>query len=265
MTYFVGQGGALTIKASEIRSVSITGQTAYSDAARSSSVSFPDVIAADKTYYFAENSPVVVTVKNGVGRTLTSVNLGMKGGARQTITPNESADDLASGGNGLLRSGAIAETVPRWLAATNATVLSTGRMSLVGIHLEAGQVVSNISFMSATTALGTGTHQWFALYSSARALLGQTANDTSTAWGANSVKTLAMATPYTVTASGLYYLGINVTATTVPTLFAYAGNANPIGLTPILTGTSDSSLTSTAPATATAITAAANVPYAYVS
>jgi hypothetical protein len=93
------------------------------------------------------------------------------------------------------------------------------------IYLKAGQVVSNISFFSATTAAGTPTVQIFALYSAAGILLARSADDGSTAWAANAIKTLAMQAPYTVQASGFYYIGCGVTATTVPTLKTFTSSS----------------------------------------
>lgn len=173
-------------------------------------------------------------------------------------------------GSSFLPTAALHQTVPRHALLGNATTLSTGRMTLVRITLPAGTVVSNITFVSATTALGTGTHQWFALYDANRALLAVTANDTSTAWSANTAKTLAIASPYTITTTGDYYLGINVTASTVPTLLGVIhSNSVAINLPPIVCGYdgTNTGLTTPAgaPATAAALTALAVIPYAYVS
>lgn len=162
-------------------------------------------------------------------------------------------------------SGALAETISAPLCTTDGSVLSTGRMSLVGIYLYAGTVVTSATFLSGGTPLGTGTHQWFALYSSALALLKQTSNDTNAAWAANTKKTLNFTSTYTVTTTGFYYLGINVTASTVPTLRTWAMSSGVSTQTPLLTGFSTSSLTTTAPDPAAAITSQTNIPYGYVS
>jgi hypothetical protein len=96
-------------------------------------------------------------------------------------------------------------------------------------------------------------------------LVGQTVDDTSTAWAANSIKTLAFASPVTTTYSGLHYLGLCVAASTVPTGLAVQLHAGITGLTPMIAATADTGLTATAPTTAAALTAFANYPYAYVS
>lgn len=100
----------------------------------------------------------------------------------------------------------------------NMSMLSTQRVSLTPITLPIGAVISNITFFSGGTALSSGNHQYFGLYDSTRTRLAVTADDTSTAWAARTKKTLALTSPYTVTATGLYYVAILVDATTVPTI-----------------------------------------------
>jgi len=154
-----------------------------------------------------------------------------------------------------LISGALAETFDRNLCdEVNTAVLSSGRLSGAAIWLESGMTISSISFHSATTAAGTPTNQLFGLFDSSRNLLRSSVNDTTTAWAANSLKTLALTTTFTTTYSGLYYLGIMVTATTVPTL---KGNTARVGgqlqaQAPSMGGTSNTGLTTALPATANA-------------
>ena len=79
-------------------------------------------------------------------------------------------------------------------------------------------------------------------------------NDTSTAWAANSRKTLSLTSTFTTTYSGIHYLGIMVAATTVPTI---KGNTAKVGgqlsaAAPTMGGTSTTGLTTTLPATAAA-------------
>lgn len=165
------------------------------------------------------------------------------------------------------RSGAIAENFSRMGATlANLSVLSSGRLSLVGIPLTAGQVVSTISFLSATTAADTPLNQHFSLWSSAREQLAVTADDTTTAWAASTEKTLTLAAPYTVPASGLYYAGIVVVATAVVTLAGHSTLTAPNALAPILNGPSNSGLTDPAslPATANAISGTSTMPWVSV-
>ncbi|MDX6227394.1 MAG: hypothetical protein QOI76_784 [Frankiales bacterium] len=141
--------------------------------------------------------------------------------------------------------------------------LATGVMTAVRIKLFAGDVITNISVRSGATAAGTPTAYWFALYSNAgtSALLAQTADQTSTAWAANTTKTLALATAQTISKTDYYWVAIMVTATTPPTLLGT------IGVAPIVTGeanlsvTSGSALTTTATATLASPTVKQFVPY----
>lgn len=172
---------------------------------------------------------------------------------------------LAGLNDPLRPTGAIRMTMQRTNTIANVASLTSGQLYLVGINLIAGDVVTSITFMSGTQAAVTPTAQLFGLYSSARALRATSADATSAAWAANSIKTLAMVTPYTITTTGLHYIGLSVVAGTVPSLLVQSVNALVSALVPIHAGTSDGSLTTTLPATATAITAATSVPFAYVS
>lgn len=162
---------------------------------------------------------------------------------------------------------ALAQTCRRNQPTANAVFLNTGQLSLVGIYLRAGQVINNITFYSATTAASVPLNQWFALYDKNRNKLAVTADNTTTAWAAETGRTLALAAPYTVPTSGMYYLGICVVASTCPTLRSEVSGVVVTGTAPILAGVSTTGLTdpTTAPLTAAALTASGNFPYAYVS
>lgn len=171
-----------------------------------------------------------------------------------------------------LPTGALASTYPRTAPGSNIASLTSGVQFFVGIDLVAGQSITSISFVSGATAAGTPTNQWFTLYDASRAKLAVTADDTTTAWAANAVKTLAIAGgPYVVPTSGMYYVGIMVKATTTPSLIALNGsNASTVwGLAPILSGTDNTNtgltVPSGAPATAAALSINDRIPYAYVS
>jgi hypothetical protein len=116
-------------------------------------------------------------------------------------------------------AGTIAETIPRELCAEiSLGGWTTGQVWYQAIYLKAGMLVSNISLFSATTAAGTPTQQRFGLYSRRGTLLCQSADDTTTAWGANTIKTLAMTTPYRVPVSDVYYIAWLMSATTMPSV-----------------------------------------------
>lgn len=157
--------------------------------------------------------------------------------------------------NGYVLSGALYETIDRnECGEVNTAALSTGRLSLQAIYIPAGVTINSISFWSATTAAGTPTNQLFGLYDNNLNLLRSSVNDTTTAWAANSRKTLALTSSFTTTYSGLYYLGIMVAATTVPTLkgnTAKTGGQLSAGA-PSMGGTSTTGLTTALPATAAA-------------
>lgn len=115
-------------------------------------------------------------------------------------------------------SGTLAETVAREMCIeANLSTIASGATGIYAIRLTAGMLITNISFFSATTAAGTPTSQIFGLYSRGGTLLAKTADDGSTAWGANSIKTLALTSAYRIQVTDLYYLAVSVTAATAPT------------------------------------------------
>lgn len=147
----------------------------------------------------------------------------------------------------------------------NNAVLATGRLTLTAIDLPAGTPVTTIFATSGTTALSVGSNQWFALFDSARLKLCITADDTSTAWTAATVKSLTVTGgPFITTYSGLHYIGVMVTATTPPSLYCCEGLNNTLNaLAPIIVGNSTTGLTNPAscPSTAGALTAIADNPF----
>lgn len=170
---------------------------------------------------------------------------------------------------------ATVANMDRVLAITNSSTLATGRMTLALCRVWPGLVINKASFLSATTGFTPGTNQWFSLYDTAASpnLLAVTADDTSTAWSANSWKTLTYASPYTVPASTyLIYIGINVTGGTQPTLISGPGGvgiatASSTTLPQLAANIAPASLTNpaSAPATATLGISAAGPPYVILS
>lgn len=166
-------------------------------------------------------------------------------------------------------TGTLAETIPRELCPEVNTVAPTasGTLFMQAIYLKAGTLVSNITVSSATTAAGTPTNYFAALYDGSRNLRAASANQTTTAWAANTVKTLAMTTPYRVPTSGLYYIGFFMTATTVITM---KGGTAKVGgqlasSVPTLHGASSTGLTTALPDPAAAITGGLVTIYAGVT
>lgn len=165
---------------------------------------------------------------------------------------------------GMFREGLLrrADTVSNMAALTTQIMLSTA------IHLEAGDVVSKLTFISGGTAAGTPTNWWFALYddSATPVLLAQSADQLTAAWAANTGITLALATAQLIPRSGIYQASVMVKATTVPTLAGQTlANAATAGAVvagqKVLAQTSGSALVGTAPATIATPTTVATVPY----
>ena len=169
----------------------------------------------------------------------------------------------------------IAQTIP--FAAFNTVVAaSTGVMSLTAIHIPAGQTISNINFLSGSTAESGGSHLWFALYDDGRnsttasqlALLRQTPDQTgAAAFGATTNLGLTLTSPYTTTYSGIYYIAFMCVGT-LPTLVASTHQVTTFRITPggtTMSFTAGSALTNAAPNPCGAITGNANMFYAYVS
>ncbi len=169
------------------------------------------------------------------------------------------------------------ETTSRLRCGTASTPTS-GSLYLVPIWLPKGFVVSSITFTSGGTAAVTPTNYWFTLHNSSRVALARTADQTTTAWAANTIKTLAVAqttagagTSYTTTYSGLHYLGVMVKATTQPNLVGEGSVADVVASVSPGFGGTDTGMTTPPTVTAGAFTAGAFgagsgiMAYAYVA
>lgn len=143
----------------------------------------------------------------------------------------------------------------------NVAALTTQREHLTSMWFNKGETVTTLWFASGGTGAGTPTNWWYTLRDANRVLLRQTNDQLTAAWGTNTEKPLALSSPYVIPSSGLYYVGIMVKATTVPTLVGNVTIAPVAALAPIRTGiTADTALTTTAPSTAGAITADTAMP-----
>jgi len=160
------------------------------------------------------------------------------------------------------------ESIPRWAVGDDNAIGATGVAHATAIPLQAGDVVSTITFVTGGTAAGTPTAGFAALYSSAAtpALLAQTADFTTTARAADTAYAVDLASAVTITDAGLYWVSIVFAATTVPTLRGKAmgdaalADALVTGM-PAMAQTHGSSLTDTAPATITSGTVVATPCY----
>lgn len=166
------------------------------------------------------------------------------------------------------RAGALSETFSRMGATLSNPVLISGQPQFAALPLLAGQVVTKIVFFSGSTPLAGGKNQWFALWGASLNRLAVTSDDGSAAWAANTEKQLALTTPYTVPADGLYYVSVMVNATTVPNLIGINSVAlGPGRLDPILFGRDQTNTGQTGPASAPAVatlTPNAGYPWAWV-
>jgi hypothetical protein len=168
-------------------------------------------------------------------------------------------------------SGAhIAETLPA-ASATTALTMSTGVLSIAAIRLVAGQTVQGCGFVTSTQAGATMTHWWVTLLDSQYICRAASADQTSGAIAASTWQSIPFAANYTAPLTGIYFLGVMVTASTIPTI---CGSAAPLAAmvtgtgapAPLLGGVSSTGQT-TAPTvgvtTFAAPTAAAVTPYLF--
>lgn len=178
--------------------------------------------------------------------------------------PAKSREWLLAG----MPAGVYRESIGRLGAVSDLAALTTQVMTSVALPLQAGDVVTSLTFKSGATAAGTPTNWWFALYddSATPALLAQTADQTTAAWAATTAKTLALTTPQLISRSGIYYAAVMVKATTVPTLIGASTQAGAssglLSSDKALAQTSGSALVATAPATVATPTAVGTVPLA---
>jgi hypothetical protein len=153
---------------------------------------------------------------------------------------------------------------------TAVSFLTSGRLLLIAIELPTATTVTSISFCSGSTAANTPLNQLFGLYDNAAgsyALLRGSNDDTTTAWTANTIKTLNLTSTYTTVRAGVFYIGILVVATTIPSLIASNTGSLAVinGVAPFMCASAQSGLTAL-PVNATSVTAnAVATPYCYVT
>lgn len=167
-------------------------------------------------------------------------------------------------------AGTLRDNGIRRSAGSDLAALTTQVMTDVAIYLEKGDLVKYLTFVSGATAAASPTNWWFALYDPAGAtLLGQTADQLTAAWAANTAAKLALANPYVAPATGVYRAAVMVKATTVPTLAGAtvraAVSAAVAAGQAVLAQTSGSALVGSAPATIATPTAVGTIPYVVAS
>ena len=147
------------------------------------------------------------------------------------------------------------------ISAAGAAVPTTGKLLVLDMPLEGGDLVTSIGFVTGTTAAGTPTSGFVALYDPDGKLLAQSADFASTAMAASTAFTKALATPTRVGRSGKYYVGWCVAATTMPTLIgAICAPAIATGET-APARESTATYTTLAPATLPSLTNRLDLPY----
>lgn len=156
------------------------------------------------------------------------------GGPRWKSSDGDVYDGSASHRDDLMGGISGYETMSRISSWASLADVS-GVLHLQPVWLPKGLVVSNLTWHNGGTAAVTPTNQWAALYDSSRVQLAITSNKTTTAIAANGKFTWAVATiasgpstTFTTTYSGLYYVGLMIAATTMPTPIGAqtVGNAN---------------------------------------
>lgn len=173
------------------------------------------------------------------------------------------------GGISLAPANTLAQTLPRSGVTSAAIAVATGTLQLEAVYLTQGQVISNITYVSGTTAGATLNHQWGVLATSALSVVAVSADGTSGAIAASTAITYAFGTPYVVPTTGIYYAGIMVSnnSGTQPSFSGTTAIAATNNVAPKIGGTSNTSAT-TPPAlaaTLTAITGTAGIIYIYLT
>src|SRR6266849_3021646 len=160
----------------------------------------------------------------------------------------------------------------RSLINTDNVIGTTGLITAMAVWVNNGDVITKASVCVGATAGATLTHKYFALYSyiAVPALIGtQEADDTGASMAANTVYTGTFGATFTATSSGLIWVALCITGTTIPTLIGKTTNLNATAAAALNTlcgGTNGLAVTSTgaastAPATMAAITQLAVQPW----
>ena len=172
-----------------------------------------------------------------------------------------------------IANGVLLEPFPRKQITVAANVIgATGQLYFVSVAGIEGQTIGHLGWLSGTTAASTPTNQWMVLADRALNGLAWTADATTTAIAASTAYsyaianvvpnplaptagTLVAATSFVLPYTGLYYIGLNVAGTTIPTASGEVTTAAAAGLAPKTNGTSTTPGAVGPPTVATAYTA----------
>lgn len=246
-----------------------TTQAAGDNSTKVASTAYADAIAALKANLASPTftgTPSLPTGATGVTQS--------KGDASTKLATTRYADDAAriaeyylNGSNpNIAESGGVRRTA-LYTSSSTLAMPSAGVMQSQAVVLLAGMVITNIVFKTGTTPATFGSnadgHWWVALYDTQAtpALIAQCTDQGTAALAANTLKTMALASPapYTVVTSGVYYLALMVNVGTggspiMPTMVGCSqGNTTENGAIisgqKVLCQTSGTSLAGTAPGT----------------
>lgn len=170
-------------------------------------------------------------------------------------------------------SGILAATLPQFAISSPSVVIgaTTGTVYMVALWIPAGTKVTNVNFVSGTTAVNTPTHWWVGISDSTGKQQAHSADQTTTTTGIAGTRTLvtkAMVTPYTTTYSGTYYALISMTATANATLSGIIAASIDNMVAGIIGGVSASTQTTPGTDNSTIYTlpaAAGGIPFMYIS
>jgi len=165
------------------------------------------------------------------------------------------------------------ENFPRDQITTDCAIGATTLITAVLMPVFPNDLISKISVCTGATAGGTGTHNFFVIYSTATvpALLAQTPDVPIVTPAANTVISGTLATPFQIpVGTTSLWIGMLFTGGTIPTLVGKATNLNATaaaalntltGLTNGLAVTATGAAGATAPATMASLTQLAVQPY----
>lgn len=167
-------------------------------------------------------------------------------------------------------SSTLIESVPWWAAGSDLAIAASGVELCVAVPVNAGDTVSNVTFVTGATAANGPTAGYVCIRDSAGNLIAQSADFGSTARAANTAYKIALGTgaPYTVPAPTTLLVGISLTvSTTMPTLSGasvrngiMAGNVASLGVV-VKSKSHGSAVGATAPSTVATPTTTFAVPY----
>jgi hypothetical protein len=158
-------------------------------------------------------SPIAVTYGNG------TVTTSLSGSVPAANGGNGNTVGITASQFSIMPTGAVSETYTRYLIGNVTSTNTSAYLYGTPIYLTAGTVVNNINFITGTTAgsgLSTAWGGLFTLSGTTATLVATTAAQAISSLAANSVFTWALTGAYTVPATGLYYVAISITGTTMP-------------------------------------------------